>query len=219
MAVLVGLIIIGGIRSIANVTSKLVPFMVLLYVFGALVVIAMNAAALPAAVSAIIDGAFTLQGAAGGFVGIMILGFQRAAFSNEAGLGSAAIAHSAVMTDKPLTEGFVALLEPFIDTVVILYIDRLGIGDNIPPETLTSGGLSGIELTSAAFADNISWSPLVLSVVALLFAFSTMLAWAYYGTKGWTYVFGSSQNKERFFRIYLLPLHLSLGHRFSSMLF
>ncbi|MGC6475070.1 MAG: alanine/glycine:cation symporter family protein [Parvibaculales bacterium] len=199
MAVLVGLIIIGGIRSIANVTSKLVPFMVLLYVFGALIVIAMNAAALPAAIAAIIEGAFTLQGAAGGFVGIMILGFQRAAFSNEAGLGSAAIAHSAVMTDKPLTEGFVALLEPFIDTVVICTLTGLVLVTTFPPETLTSGGLSGIELTSAAFADNISWSPLVLSVVALLFAFSTMLAWAYYGTKGWTFVFGSSQNKERFF--------------------
>jgi len=199
LAALVGTIIIGGIKSIARITSKLVPFMVLIYVVGALVVIAMNAAALPAGIAAIITGAFSMEGVTGGAIGIMILGFQRAAFSNEAGIGSAAIAHSAVQTDKPLTEGFVALLEPFIDTVVICTLTGLVLVTAFDTETLMGGGLSGIELTSAAFASNISWSPLPLSFVALMFAFSTMLAWAYYGTKGWTYIFGEGRKKELIF--------------------
>ncbi len=201
MAVLVALIIIGGIKSIARVTSKLVPFMVVLYVFGALVILFLNADQLPAAIAAILTGAFSMEGVAGGAVGIMILGFQRAAFSNEAGIGSAAIAHSAVQTKDPLTEGFVALLEPFIDTVVICTLTGLVLVTTFPPEVLMGGGLSGIELTSAAFADNIEGSDVPLSLVALMFAFSTMLAWAYYGTKGWTYMFGESRRKALFFNL------------------
>jgi len=199
MATVVGAIIIGGIKSIAGITSKLVPFMVLIYVVGALVVILLNASELPRAIVAIVSGAFTMQGVAGGTIGIMILGFQRAAFSNEAGIGSAAIAHSAVQTDKPLTEGFVALLEPFIDTVVICTLTGLVLVTAFDTEAFMGGGLVGIELTSAAFASEISWSPLPLSIVALLFAFSTMLAWAYYGTKGWTYIFGEGRKKELLF--------------------
>jgi len=201
MAVMVALIIIGGIKSIAKVTSKLTPFMILLYIAGALIVIGMNAAELPRAISAIFIGAFTMKGVTGGVIGIMILGFQRAAFSNEAGIGSAAIAHSAVSTDEPLTEGFVALLEPFIDTVVICTLTGLVLVTTFPTEHLMGGGLSGIELTSSAFESKISWSPLPLSFAALMFAFSTMLAWAYYGTKGWTYIFGEGQNKERLFSL------------------
>jgi len=131
----------------------------------------------------------------------MIIGFQRAAFSNEAGLGSAAIAHSAVKTDTPLTEGFVALLEPFIDTVLICTLTGLVLVTCFPAETLTGGGLSGIELTSAAFASKISWAPVPLAIAAFLFAFSTMLAWAYYGTKGWTYIVGEGKNKELIFSL------------------
>ena len=196
LAVLVALIILGGIKSIARVTSRLVPFMVLIYVVGALVVVIMNSAHLPGAVAAIVTGAFTPSGAAGGVLGIMILGFQRAVFSNEAGIGSAAIAHSAVATERPISEGFVGLLEPFIDTVVICTLTGLVIVTTFPPETFMSGDLKGIELTTAAFEDNISWSPVPLSLAALLFAFSTMLAWAYYGTKAWTYVFGEGRRKE-----------------------
>ncbi len=199
LAGLIGLIILGGIKSIANITSRLVPFMVAIYVVGALVIVGINITEIPAAFGAIIHGAFTMDGMSGGVVGIMILGFQRAAFSNEAGLGSAAIAHSAVITDKPVTEGFVALLEPFIDTVVICTLTGLVLVTSLPADMLMGGKLSGIELTSAAFEAKISWSPVLLSVVALLFAFSTMLAWAYYGTKGWTYLFGESKNKERVF--------------------
>ncbi|MEM6557759.1 MAG: alanine/glycine:cation symporter family protein, partial [Pseudomonadota bacterium] len=196
LALLVALIILGGIKSIARVTSRLVPFMVVIYVIGALAVIALNAANLPAAIASIFTGAFSPSGAAGGVLGIMIIGFQRAAFSNEAGIGSAAIAHSAVATDKPISEGFVGLLEPFIDTVVICTLTGLVIITSFPPETFMSDNLQGIELTSAAFESKISWSPVPLSIAAVLFAFSTMLAWAYYGTKAWTYVFGEGRRKE-----------------------
>ncbi|MBT7641506.1 MAG: alanine:cation symporter family protein, partial [Rhodobiaceae bacterium] len=201
LAVMVGLIIVGGIKSIANVTARLVPFMILIYIVGAVIVLAMNATAIPAAIGAIFAGAFTMSGVSGGFIGIMILGFQRAAFSNEAGLGSAAIAHSAVKTDEPLSEGFVALLEPFMDTVVICTLTGLVLITTLPQEVLMGGGLSGIELTSSAFEINISWSPVPLSFVALMFAFSTMLAWAYYGIKGWTFLVGEGKLKERAFGV------------------
>ena len=210
LALLVALIILGGIKSIARVTSKLVPFMILVYIIGALAVIAMNAANLPAAVGSIFTGAFTPAGAAGGVLGIMIIGFQRAAFSNEAGIGSAAIAHSAVVTDKPISEGFVGLLEPFIDTVVICTLTGLVIITTFPPETFMSSNLQGIELTSAAFQSKISWSPVPLSIAAVLFAFSTMLAWAYYGTKAWTYVFGEGRSKEYAFSV-IFCLFIVLG--------
>ncbi|MEL7283830.1 MAG: alanine/glycine:cation symporter family protein [Pseudomonadota bacterium] len=201
LAGLVALIILGGIKSIAQVTSRLVPFMVVLYIVGALAVVALNAANLPAAIASIFAGAFTLSGAFGGVLGIMIIGFQRAAFSNEAGIGSAAIAHSAVTTDKPISEGFVGLLEPFIDTVVICTLTGLVIITTFPPESLTSNELQGIELTSSAFESKISWSPVPLSIAAILFAFSTMLAWAYYGTRAWTYVFGEGRGKEYAFSL------------------
>ena len=201
LALLVALIILGGIKSIARVTSRLVPFMVVIYVIGALAVIALNAANLPTAIASIFTGAFSPSGAAGGVLGIMIIGFQRAAFSNEAGIGSAAIAHSAVATDKPISEGFVGLLEPFIDTVVICTLTGLVIITSFPPETFMSDNLQGIELTSAAFESKISWSPVPLSIAAVLFAFSPMLAWAYYGTKAWTYVFGEGRSKEFVFSI------------------
>lgn len=201
LALLVAVIIIGGIQSIARVTSKLVPFMVLIYIAGAVVVLVINASALPSAVAAIITGAFSMEGVTGGAIGIMILGFQRAAFSNEAGIGSAAIAHSAVQTEEPMTEGFVALLEPFIDTVVICTLTGLVLVTTFPPETLMGGGLSGIELTSSAFNENIAGASIPLSFVAIMFAFSTMLAWAYYGTKGWTYLVGESPNRRLIFSL------------------
>ena len=201
LAIFVGFIIIGGIRSIAQVTAKMVPFMVLLYIIGALIVVLMNYQAIPQAVMAIITGAFSTEGVAGGAVGIMILGFQRAAFSNEAGIGSAPIAHAAVQTSEPVTEGYVALLEPFIDTVVICSLTGLVLVTSFPAETLVGSGMSGIEMTSAAFESRISWSPVPLSIIATLFAFSTMIAWAYYGMKGWTYLFGEGKGKEYLFSL------------------
>ena len=191
MALLVGVVIVGGIRSIARVTEKVVPFMAVLYLVGCAVILTMNAEALPFAFKAIVTQAFSTDAVAGGALGVLILGFKRAVFSNEAGLGSATIAHAAVRTDEPMTEGLVALLEPFIDTVVICSATALVIVTTLyyEPEFFAAG-LGGVEMTSAAFARNLDWSPVVVAVAALLFAFSTMLSWSYYGLKGWTYLVG-----------------------------
>ncbi|WP_317930416.1 alanine/glycine:cation symporter family protein [Halioxenophilus sp. WMMB6] len=201
LAVSVALVIIGGIKSIARVTSKVVPFMAVFYCVGALVIIAMNYEALPFAVHAIISGAFGSDSVAGGALGVMILGFQRAVFSNEAGIGSAAIAHSAVRTDKAITEGYVALLEPFIDTVVICSLTALVIVTTLYYEPGFFQGLGGIEMTSHAFARNIGWSPIFIAISGFLFAYSTMIAWAYYGLKGWTYLVGESRSAELGFKL------------------
>lgn len=197
----VGLVILGGIRSIARVAEGLVPVMAALYLLGGLLVIALNAAELPGAVGAIFAGAFTPKGITGGVIGVMILGFQRAAFSNEAGLGSAAIAHSAVRTHHPATEGLVALLEPFIDTVVICTVTALVILTTIYEPTLAERGLEGVEITSAAFGSTIPGSPLLVAVAALLFAFTTMISWSYYGLKGWTYLVGERPMAVRGFQL------------------
>jgi len=191
MAVLVGLVIIGGIQGIARVTSKIVPFMAVLYVSAGLVIILMNLPVLPQALVGIVKGAFTAQGISGGVVGVLFQGFRRAAFSNEAGVGSAAIAHSAVRTNRPVTEGFVALYEPFIDTVVVCTITALVIiiTGNWDPGIDPA---QGVALTSKAFASAISWFPWVLTLAVVLFAFSTMISWSYYGLKAWTYLFGES---------------------------
>lgn len=191
LAILTALVIIGGIKSIAKVTSRLVPLMALLYVTIALFVIGANFSALPAAFGAIISNAFSPDGVTGGVVAVLILGFRRAAFSNEAGIGSSAIAHSAVRTGEPLTQGFVAMLEPFIDTVVICTITALVIILTVyDPVMLNDGAISGVELTSSAFASVFPWFPTVLAVVVMLFAYSTMISWSYYGLEGFIYIFG-----------------------------
>jgi AGCS family alanine or glycine:cation symporter len=191
LAILTALVIIGGIKSIAKVTSKLVPFMALLYVATALVVIGANFTAVPAAFGAILTNAFSPDGVTGGVVAVLILGFRRAAFSNEAGIGSSAIAHAAVRTEEPVTQGFVAMLEPFIDTVVICTITSLVIILTVyDPVMLNDGSISGVELTSSAFASVIPWFPTVLAVVVMLFAYSTMISWSYYGLEGFIYIFG-----------------------------
>jgi AGCS family alanine or glycine:cation symporter len=190
-AALVGVVIIGGIKSIAKVTDKIVPFMCGIYVFAALVVIVLNITALGDALMLIFDGAFNAEAAAGGFLGVLIQGFRRAAFSNEAGVGSASIAHSAAKTDEPVSEGIVAILEPFIDTVVVCTMTALVI--IFTGEYANSAGLSGTLLTSQAFGKSISWFPYVLTVAIVLFAFSTMISWSYYGEKAWAYLFGQSK--------------------------
>lgn len=191
LAGLTALVIMGGIKSIARVTSKLVPFMALLYVGTALVVIGANLSAVPAALTSIVTNAFSPDGVTGGIIAVIILGFRRAAFSNEAGIGSSAIAHSAVQTDEPLTQGFVAMLEPFIDTVVICTITALVIIVTVyDPVMLNDGTISGVELTSSAFASVLPWFPIVLAVVVMLFAYSTMISWSYYGLEGFIYIFG-----------------------------
>ncbi len=193
LALLVGLVIVGGIRGIARVTSKLVPIMLLLYVGMALVALGVNAEKIPGAIAAIVRGAFTPDGVAGGAVAVLILGFRRAAFSNEAGIGSAAIAHSAVRTAAPITEGYVALLEPFLDTIVVCTLTGLVIVVTIYDPAAGPPGMSGVEFTSQALGSVVSWFPLVLGVVVALFAFSTMISWSYYGLAGWLYLFGRSR--------------------------
>ncbi len=202
LATITGITIIGGIKSIAKVTSKLVPIMGLIYLITGLVVIAMNGNQLLWAFGQIISGAFNPSAALGGVIGVMVVGFQRAAFSNEAGIGSAAIAHSAVKTDRPVTEGLVALYEPFIDTVVVCTITALVIV--ITGSLDSSAGLQGIPLTSNAFASAVSWFPYVLTVAAILFAFSTMISWSYYGVRAWTYLFGENKTQENVFKVIFL---------------
>ena len=196
MAAVVALVIVGGIQSIARTTSKLVPFMAVLYVLLALLILVLNFEQLPRAVGQIWQGALAPESIAGGLIGVMIVGFRRAVFSNEAGLGSAAIAHSAVRTDEPVTEGFVALLEPFIDTVVICTMTALVIVTTVYDPALASTEVSGIQLTTDAFASTLSWSPVPLSIAAVLFAFSTMLSWSYYGLKAFTYLAGHRSREQ-----------------------
>ncbi len=201
-AVVVGLVIIGGIKSIARVTEKIVPFMGLLYITTGLVVIGFNIHMVPDAFAQIIRGAFSPEGVAGGFIGVLITGLRRATFSNEAGVGSAAIAHSAVKTNHPVTEGMVALYEPFVDTIVVCTITALVIivtGSYDP-----TGGTSGVELTSRAFATALPWFPYVLSFAVILFAFSTMISWSYYGLKSWTYLVGEGRRNETVYKLMFL---------------
>ncbi len=190
VAGLVGFVIIGGIRSIARVTRILVPFMCGVYVLGALLIILMHIPQIPDAFELIFVGAFAPEGVAGGLVGVLIQGIQRAAFSNEAGVGSAAIAHSAVQTDEPVTEGLVALLEPFIDTVVVCTMTALVV---IVTGTYLQTDLQGIEMTSVAFESILPGFQYILVMAVILFAFSTMITWSYYGLKSWTYLFGDSR--------------------------
>jgi len=199
MAIILGAVIIGGIKSIAKVTEKLVPFMAIIYVLAAIIIILLNNSLVVEAINLIINGAFTGEGITGGFVGVLIQGFRRAAFSNEAGLGSAPIAHAAVKTNYPVTEGFVSLLEPFIDTVIICTMTALVI--IITGMYSNDQGLSGIELTSKAFEKDISFFPYILAIAAILFAFSTMISWSYYGLKSWTFLFGKSKEMENLFKL------------------
>ncbi|MBE5317098.1 MAG: alanine:cation symporter family protein [Xanthomonadales bacterium] len=201
-AALAGAVVIGGITRIGSVTSKLVPGMAALYIFGCVFVIAANAGQLPAAIAAIFEGAFTGEGAVGGIIGALIVGFRRAAFSNEAGLGSAAIAHSAVKTRDPVTEGFVALWEPFIDTVVICTMTALVI--IITGQHLVEGSGDGVQLTSNAFGSVVSWFPYVLTFAVFLFAFSTTITWGYYGAKAAAFLARESKGVLYGFKFFYL---------------
>lgn len=215
-AIAVGAVIIGGIKSIARVTEKLVPIMAGVYLLAAAIVILFNIPAIPAAIGEILAGAFGFSSVGGGLIGALIVGFQRAAFSNEAGIGSAAIAHSAVKTNHPSTEGHVALLEPFIDTVVVCTATALIIvisGAYLDP---VAGELGGVALTSAAFATVLPWFPNVLAIAVIAFAFSTMLTWSYYGMKATGYLFGDSELAETAFKMVfcvfvIVGASLSLG--------
>ncbi len=207
MALIVAVVIIGGIKRIASVTEKIVPFMAVIYVGAALVIILFNIPLIPKAFGLIFDGAFTGAGIAGGFIGVLIQGFRRGTFSNEAGVGSAAIAHSAVKTRYPASEGIVALLEPFIDTVVICTMTAL-----VLIITNIKGGYfdygvevkQGVELTATAFDSVIPHFSIVLTIAVILFAFSTMISWSYYGMQGWKFLFGKGKFTDLVYKILFL---------------
>lgn len=209
IAILVGLVILGGIKSISKVTSSLVPLMCIVYVVSALIVIIANIGQVPAAIATIVSEAFQPRAAiTGGFLAAFIWGIKRSTFSNEAGIGSAPIAHSAVKTDKPASEGLVALLEPFIDTVIVCSMTSLVlvIGMQFDGETAnytlngkpfvlgesTSWGL-GIQMTSLAFESVYSGFKYILFACVFLFAFSTLITWSYYGLQAWQFLFGKNK--------------------------
>lgn len=199
MALLVGMVILGGIKWIAAVAGKVVPLMAITYIVAGFVVIGVHYEAIPGALQTIIEMAFYPEAGIGALMGALLMGVQRATFSNEAGLGSSAIAHSAVKTDKPVSQGMVGMLGPFIDTVVICMITALVIV--ISGTYVEGNGIEGVELTSRAFASGISWFPYVLSVTVFLFAYSTMISWSYYGLKCATYLFGEYDMVENIFKI------------------
>ncbi len=220
MAVLVAVVIIGGIQRIGKVTEKIVPFMGIMYVGAALVIIVMNITAIPEALGQIWTGVFESNTLLGGFIGVMIVGFQRAAFSNEAGVGSASIAHAAVKTRFPASEGIVASIGPFVDTVVICTMTALVIiitniksnlfeyanldaGKNVIMNG-TGKHLGGVDLTSVAFDSVIPNFSILLTIAVILFAFSTMLSWSYYGLQGWKYLFGKGKAADMAYKILFL---------------
>jgi AGCS family alanine or glycine:cation symporter len=220
LAFITGIVIIGGIKRIATVTEKIVPFMAILYIAASLIIIFYHFRFIDDALALIFTSAFTPAAGLGGMAGVLIIGFRRAAFSNEAGAGSAAIAHSAVRTRYPASEGLVSLLEPFIDTVVICTMTALVIvlfnisGDAFTYGNLTpngsvilnngQGSLGGVGLTSAAYNDVIPHFSYVLTVAIFLFAFSTMISWSYYGLQGWKYLFGRSRLSDLSYKILFL---------------
>ena len=197
LAILVAIVIIGGIKRIGQTTEKIVPVMVVLYVGASLFIILTNLDKLPGVLSSIISQAFAPEAAYGGFIGVLVTGIKRAVFSNEGGVGSASIAHSAAKTDEPVREGIVAMIGPFIDTIVVCFMTAsvILITKDANPLYQSGGSINGAELTSAAFGSAISWFPYILSIVVFLFSFSTMISWYYYGDKGWKYLFGAKSIK------------------------
>ncbi|HSG51557.1 MAG TPA: alanine/glycine:cation symporter family protein [Rheinheimera sp.] len=206
-ALLVAAVIIGGLKSIARVTSKLVPLMCGIYLLASLVVMATHASAIPSALWLIVSSAFSPEAGYGGFIGVLIQGFRRAAYSNEAGIGSSPIAHAAAQVKDPVSQGFVGLLEPFIDTVVICTITALVI---ILTGAYQTPGLDGVQITSGAFASVFSWFPWVLMIALLLFGFSTVISWSYYGLTGWRYLVGHNPRLTQLYKVFFC-LIVSLG--------
>jgi len=218
LAVIVGIVIIGGIKRIATVTEKLVPVMAIIYIVACLIIIIMNFGLIDDAISLIMKSAFSSDAAVGGFFGVLVQGFRRAVFSNEAGAGSASIAHSAVKTKYPASEGIVSLLEPFIDTVIICTLTAIVIvlynfngffaygGDGAGNVMMNEGGriVGGVDLTSDAFAHSISWFPIVLTIAIVLFAVSTMISWSYYGLQAWKFLFGKSRAADLTYKLLFL---------------
>ena len=216
LAVLVGIIIIGGIKRIASVTEKVVPFMALMYLFACIYIIGSNITLVDDAFASIFSEAFSPKAGVGGLIGVLLVGFKRAAFSNEAGAGSASIAHSAVKTNYPASEGLVALLEPFIDTVVICTMTALVIiifnaegafaygGDGSGAVIIDGASFEGAGITAKAFAQYIPYSNIFLTIAVVLFAVSTMISWSYYGIQSWKFLFGRSKLADIVYKLIFL---------------
>lgn len=219
LAILVGVVIIGGIKKIANVADKLVPFMVGIYIVASLAIIAIFYKNIPHAVYAILHGAFTANGVMGGVLGSMLQGFKRASFSNESGIGSASIAHSTAKTNYPASEGLVSLLEPFVDTVVVCSMTAIVIViSNQLDGSNAKSFHDGVLLTSRAFQSGISWFPYILTLSVCLFAFCTLISWSYYGVQAWAYMFGRSKWSENTFKlIFCLCIVIGSAADFASV--
>ena len=215
LAIVVGVIIIGGIKRIASVTEKIVPFMALLYIIACLYILLVNFSFLDDAIALIVKEAFNPTAiGVGGIIGVLMVGFRRAAFSNEAGVGSASIAHSAVKTKYAASEGLVALLEPFIDTVVICTLTALVIITFNSTGVFAYGGEGGVMIdgvmyegagiTQKAFAEYIPYSDVFLTVAVVLFAVSTMISWSYYGLQSWKFLFGRGEKSDLTYKLLFL---------------
>ncbi len=218
VAILVGLVIIGGIKRIGNVAGAIVPVMCAVYVLAGIAVLVTHASAVPDAFAHIVSEAFTPRAGLGGMLGVLVTGFQRAAFSNEAGIGSASIAHSAASTSEPIREGLVALLEPFIDTIVICTMTGLVVvvtGEYLNQPVGGDDSVRGVLMTSNAFASVFPWFPYLLAVAVFLFAFSTMISWSYYGERCWVFLFGKGSSmvyRVIFLGFVVLGAVLNLGN-------
>ncbi len=200
IAVWIGIILFGGMKRISSWTAKLVPFMCVLFLIGCIVVLGVNYEAIPHGLYRIVTEAFSTDAVAGGALGALIQGFRRASFSNEAGIGSAPMAHATVRTGEPMSQGFAALLEPFLDTVVLCVITALVI---VVSGALETSDARDIALASAAFATVVPWFPAVLAVAAICFALSTVITWGYYGETAWTWLFGETRASRYSYRLFL----------------
>ena len=194
VAVLIGLVIIGGIKSIAKVTSAIVPFMCILYMVSCLIIVAVNFTQIPHAIALIFKEAFFPNAVAGGFIGCIVMGLRRSIQSNEAGVGSSPIAYAAVKTNEPASQGFVSMLEPFFDTIIVCSMTAFVIILTGAYQNFTEG-MTGVQLTSSAFASVVSFFPYVLACIIILFATSTSVSWAYYGQKAWTFLVGEGKKR------------------------
>lgn len=194
VAILIGLVIVGGIKSIARVTSTVVPFMCILYLISCLIIVAVHFTHIPHAVATIFREAFAPTAVAGGIIGCIVMGLRRAIQSTEAGVGSSPIAYAAVKTNEPASQGFVSMLEPFFDTIIVCSMTAFVIILTGEYQNYTQG-MTGVQLTSSAFASVVSFSPYVLACIIILFAISTSISWAYYGQKAWTFLVGEGKKR------------------------
>ena len=217
-AILIGLVVMGGIKGIAKVTTILTPSMCALYILSGLIVIFANLTNIPSALALIVKEAFHPTAVAGGFFGIIIIGLRRSVQCNEAGTGAAAIVYAAAQTKEHISQGFVALLETFLTGVLCLFTSFAIVFSGVLDHT-TIGKISGIELASSAFQSVISFFPIILSIIAVLFAMSTLISWAYYGQKAWTFLLGEGKKRVLAFNlIYCLFIVIGSAMNISSIL-